>query len=182
MSRRGRPSSAVEWNCFSRDGDHATCLLCGHIVKPNSDATISSSSLSSHLNTHKVSDAFRELVLPGSRTDVESRARSSSSAAPASKKQAQQSALPTASVSKNTLTAIILDMIVYGMLPFSFAANPSLQRLINLYQPAYKVPVPTTFSRQLPERHAAVLAEEKAGFTVHGIRGLSVQVSVLWHS
>lgn len=176
MSSLGRPTSAEEWNSFSHDKGKATCLLCGHVVASNSNGTTSSTNLDRHLKKHDLSDDFRQLVLPGSRNDVESRARASASSSAPAKKLATQLMLPTISVPSATISAAVLEMIVYGMLPFTFAANPSLQHLINLFQPSYKVPDRTTFSRKADERSKALLAEEKALFTVHGSRGSSLQV------
>jgi hypothetical protein len=176
----GRPPSSVSWNSFAYcdDPKHACCLLCGHIIKatgPPGKESISTSSMGTHLDYHRASTSFRELVLPGSRNDVESRARAStpSSAAPAKK---QLTLAPPITVPPATITATILEIIAFGMLPFAFAANPSLQRLLHLFQPSYKVPDRTTFSRKAEERYKALLAEEKAFFTVHGSRGSSLQV------
>jgi hypothetical protein len=167
----------VEWNAFSLNNAQATCLLCGHIVKPNPEDTISSSSLSRHLAAHNVSEDFQALILPGSRSDVES--RDSSVLSTTKKRVVTQLAFPTpVTVPTTTITAALLDVIVFGMLPFTFAENPALQRLLHLFQPSYKVPHRTTFSRKAIERYEEVLAEEKALFTVHGTRGVSLQVRV----
>jgi hypothetical protein len=180
LMSRGRAVSAEEWNLFALEDKptkQAFCLLCSHTVKADSNGVISSSSMSKHLDSHKLSSSFRDTALPGSRNFVETRTAfdsSSGAAAPSAKKQSIISVAPA--VSAASISAHLLDVILMGALPFNFVASPAVATLIHAFQPSYKVPGPATMARHAKERYAAVMAEERALFMVHGSRGSSLSV------
>jgi hypothetical protein len=110
----------------------------------------------------------------GSRNELAQRGvlSSSAAAAPPPKKQTQIVVGPN--VSAATVTSLVLDLLISANLPFNLVSDPAVAKLINAFMPSYKLPDRTTMARKAEERYNAELAEERALFTVHGARGISL--------
>jgi hypothetical protein len=141
-------------------------------VEPNKEGTFTTSNLSAHIKTHRITcEDVLDTPMPGSRNFVSARAQPVVSA---SKRQA---VLPASvSVSPARLTQGLLDIMHAGRLPYNFFSNPALIHLFQVMQPGYKIPHRTTMAEKAEEQYTTMLAAEKQQFIAHGCRGSSLQV------